>query len=53
MQAITVKKNSRIAAGCVISVINGANIGVGAIVVIVVYVVEIIMHKLVDNKLNK
>ena len=37
----------------VLSVINGANIGVGAIVVIVVYVVEIIMHKLVDNKLNK
>ncbi len=37
----------------VLSIVNGASIGVGAIIVIIVYTIEIIMHKLVDNKLNK
>lgn len=36
-----------------LSVVNGATLGIGVFVVAVTYIIEFILHKLVDKKLNK
>jgi hypothetical protein len=46
--------NLLVLAVCIIlTILQGANIGVGAIIVVVTYIIENIMHKLVDKKINK